>query len=76
LNYLRASLMDDFLDAADDSTDQANLDPMGMLRRAGQNILDDPLGQFSGTLILFSHHSDMRSLFNVFSVCSVHAPTH
>jgi hypothetical protein len=74
-DYLRMFL-NYFFDSAYNSGDQAHFDSVRMDGRAGENILDDPFRQFSGTLILFPYHFDMRSLFNVFSVCSVHLPIH
>jgi hypothetical protein len=75
LIYLRVSL-NYFFHPAYNSTDQAHLDSVGVDRRIGENIHDDPFRQFSGSLILFPYHFDPRSLFDVFSVCSVHLPIH
>jgi len=45
-------LLLDVLDAPNLSIDQPYLDPMGVRSRAGQNVLDDASGQFSGSLVL------------------------
>jgi len=45
-------LLLDFLYTPDLSINKPYLDPMGVRNRVGQNILDDPSGQFSCSLVL------------------------
>jgi hypothetical protein len=45
-------LLLDVLDAPDLSIDKPYLDPMRVRNGVGQNILDDPSGQFSCSLVL------------------------
>ena len=51
---------------------QANLDPMGMRGRFCENVLDDPLRQFSGSLVLLLYNHDADSRFDIGPHYSVH----
>ncbi len=48
----------DVLDAPNLSIDQPYLDPMGVRSGVGQNILDDPTGQLSCSLVLLENDGD------------------
>jgi hypothetical protein len=65
-------LGEDLFHPAHHSAYQAHFDSVRMRGGMGENILNDPLRQFSGTLILFPYHFDLRSRFNVRSGSSVH----
>ena len=54
------------------AVDQHHLDPVGMLRTAGQNAGDDTLGQFSSWLILFFYNKNPHSGLNFVSFWKNH----
>ena len=62
----------DLLHPAHLAIGQANLDSMWMGRGVGQDILDDPPGQLSGSLIGFQHDLHLKTGSNRASEASVH----
>jgi hypothetical protein len=62
-----------FLDPSDLTAFQPDLDAMGMSGGFGQDILDDTLGEFSGTLILHQDDSNLQAGFDFGTIGSIHA---
>jgi hypothetical protein len=51
----------DRLDPANFPGSQPDFDTMGMKRTVGQDILDNSLGNFAGTLVIFQYDSNFSS---------------
>jgi len=64
--------LDDRLDAPDLAAHQSHFDAMRMGRGFGEDILDNPLGQFPGGLILLQDDQDGHAGFDVGTCVSIH----
>jgi phage head maturation protease len=62
----------EFFHAPYNAAFQTDLDPMGMRGGFREDILDDPLRQFSGSLVLFLYNHDACSRFDMGPDFSVH----
>jgi hypothetical protein len=63
----------DFPDPADLAGFQADLYAVRMRRGSGQDILDDPLGEFSRPLVFLQHDTNPHPGLYLSSVFAIHA---
>jgi hypothetical protein len=68
----RTFLREDFFHPTDNAACQTNLNAMRMCGRLRKKILNNPLRQFPGALILFLHNLNPGSRFNIRSISATH----
>lgn len=65
-------LLDDFLDATDDSVVEHDLYAVRMVGGVGENLLNDAFREFPCALVLLFYDADFHSRLNLSSDLAVH----
>jgi hypothetical protein len=65
-------LLDDFLNASNDSVFEHDFDAMRMMRGFGEDPLNNPLRELSAALVLLLHHTHLYSRLDLRSSLAIH----
>jgi hypothetical protein len=65
-------LLNDFLDASNDSAFEHDFDAVRMLRGFGEDSLNNPLCKLSAALILLFHNTHLHSRLDPRSILAIH----